>query len=161
LFQRIVNKISKFIGFIGAGTLVVLMLITGIDVFGRYVLHKPLLGAFEISELALALVIVLGWGYTQSVKGHIDIDLLYSRLPLTVQTFLDFLIPLLGLCLFSFISWQAIIFVSDSLGWHETTEMMGIPVWIFKLMIFVGAISICLQFIADIVTAFHKLKERA
>lgn len=161
MFQKRIEKLNKFIGSIGAGALVVLMLITGIDVVGRYAFHKPLLGAFEISELALALVILLGWGYTQSVKGHIDIDLLYSRLPLSLQTFLDFFIPLLGLCLFSFIAWQGIVFVIDSLGWNETSEMIGIPVWIFKLVIFIGAVSICLQFIADIVTAFQKFKEKA
>jgi TRAP-type C4-dicarboxylate transport system permease small subunit len=161
VFQKWIDKLSKFIGSIGAGALVVLMLITGIDVVGRYVFHKPLLGAFELSELTLALVILLGWAYTQSVKGHIDIDLLYNRLPLTAQIILDFFIPLLGICLFAFISWQGIIFVIDSIGWNETTEMIGIPVWIFKLMIFIGAVTICLQFIADIVTAFQKLKEKA
>jgi TRAP-type C4-dicarboxylate transport system permease small subunit len=136
------------------------MLITGIDVVGRYVFSKPLLGAFEMSELALAVVILLGWAYTQSVKGHIDIDLLYNHLPNGTKTVLDFFIPLLGLLLFSFVSWQGILFVIDSLGWNETTEMINIPVWIFKLMIFVGAFSISLQFIADIVTVCQKIREK-
>jgi TRAP-type C4-dicarboxylate transport system permease small subunit len=137
------------------------MLITGIDVIGRYLFHRPLVGAFEMTELALALMVLFGWGYNQAIKGHIDIDLLYKRLPLSVQTVLDFLIPSLGLVLFIFVSWQAINFTLDSIGWHEATEMLHMPVWIFKLMIFIGSVSISLQFVVDIITACRKVKGKA
>jgi TRAP-type C4-dicarboxylate transport system permease small subunit len=160
LFEKWIERLSKFLGSIGAGALVVLMLVTGVDVVGRYVFNRPLMGAYELSELALAVVILLGWAYTQSVKGHIDIDILYNRFPRPVKTVLDFFVPLLSLLLFSFIAWHGILFVIDSLGWHETSEMIGIPVWIFKLMIFIGAVSISLQFIVDIITACKKLREK-
>jgi TRAP-type C4-dicarboxylate transport system permease small subunit len=131
LVQRWIGKSSYFLGSVGAGVVFALMLITGIDVIGRYLLNRPLLGAFELSELALAIMLLFGWGYNQAEKGHIDIDLLYKRLPHSVQTILDFLIPLLGLSLFVFVSWQAINFTIDSIAWGETTEMLDLPMWIF------------------------------
>jgi len=149
------------LGSVGAGVIFALMLVAGVDVVGRYVFNRPLLGAFELSELALAIMVLFGWGYNQAVKGHIDIDLLYKRLPHGAQTILDFLAPILGLSLFVFVSWQAINFMMDSIGWHETTEMLHLPVWIFKLTIFIGAVSISLQFVVDIVTACQKVKEKA
>jgi len=149
------------LGSVGAGVIFALMLVAGVDVVGRYVFNRPLLGAFELSELALAIMVLFGWGYNQAIKGHIDIDLLYKRLPHSAQTVLDFLTPLLGLALFIFISWQAINFMMDSIGWHETTEMLHLPMWIFKLTIFIGAVSISLQFVVDIVTACQKVKEKA
>jgi TRAP-type C4-dicarboxylate transport system permease small subunit len=161
LLQRWIEKSSYFLGSIGAGVIFALMLITGIDVIGRYLFHSPLVGAFEMSELALAIMVLFGWGYNQAIKGHVDIDILYKRLPHGAQTVLDFLTPLLGLALFFFISWQAINFMMDSIGWHETTEMLHIPVWIFKLTIFIGAVSIALQFLVDIITACQKLKGKA
>jgi TRAP-type C4-dicarboxylate transport system permease small subunit len=161
LFEKWIERLSKFLGSIGASALVVLMLVTGIDVVGRYVFNRPLEGAYEMSQLALAIVILLGWAYTQSVKGHVDIDILYNRFPGSVRTVLDFFVPLLSLLLFSFIAWQGISFVIESLGWHETTEMLHIPVWVFKLMISVGAISISLQFTIDIITACKRIREKA
>jgi TRAP-type C4-dicarboxylate transport system permease small subunit len=158
LFQRVTRRFSSVLGAVGAGVLVVLMLTTGVDVVGRYVFHRPFIGAYEVSELAMAGIILLGWAYTQAEKGHVDIDLLYKRLPRSIQTVLDFLIPLLGLTLFVFIAWQSINFVMDSIGWNEATEMLDIPVWIFKLMIFIGAVAISLQLVADIVTACQKAK---
>jgi TRAP-type C4-dicarboxylate transport system permease small subunit len=161
LLQRWIEKFSYFLGSVGAGVVFALMLITGIDVIGRYLFHRPLVGAFEMTELALAIMVLFGWGYNQAIKGHIDIDLLYKRLPLSFRTILDFLTPLLGLALFSFVSWQAINFTMDSIGWHETTEMLHMPVWIFKLMIFIGSVSISLQFVVDIITACRKVREKA
>jgi TRAP-type C4-dicarboxylate transport system permease small subunit len=158
LLQRWIEKSSYFLGSIGAGVIFALMLITGIDVIGRYLFQRPLVGAFEMSELALAIMVLFGWGYNQAIKGHIDIDLLYKRLPLSVQTILDFLTPLLGLALFSFVSWQAVKFTLDSIGWGEATEMLHMPVWIFKLTIFIGAVSISLQFVVDIITACRKVR---
>lgn len=161
MFQRWTGKLSSLLGAVGAGVLVVLMLITGIDVVGRYVFHRPFIGAYELSELAIAMVVLLGWGYNQAVKGHVDIDLLYKRLPRSIQNVLDFFIPFLGLTLFVFIAWQSINFTIESIGWHETTEMLHIPVWIFKLVIFIGAAAISFEFIADIITAYQRIKGKA
>jgi TRAP-type C4-dicarboxylate transport system permease small subunit len=161
LLQRWINKFSNFLGAVGAVVVFALMLITGIDVIGRYVFHRPLVGAFELSELALAILVLFGWGYNQAIKGHVDIDLLYNRLPHSIQTFVDFLISLLGLSLFVFVSWQAINFTMSSIGWGEATEMLNVPVWIFKLMIFVGAVSLLLQFMIDLIIACQKMKAKA
>jgi len=161
LFKRWTGKLSSLLGAVGAGILVVLMLITGIDVVGRYVFHRPFIGAYELSELSMAMVVLLGWAYNQAVKGHVDIDLLHKRLPRSIQNILDFLIPLLGLTLFVFIAWQSINFTMDSIGWHETTEMLHIPVWIFKLMIFIAAAAISFEFIADIITAYQRIRGKA
>lgn len=161
MFQRVVGRLSSVLGAVGASVLVVLMFTTGVDVVGRYVFHRPFIGAYEVSELAMASVILLGWAYTQTQKGHVAIDLLYKRLPRGIQVVLDFLIPLLGLVLFVFVAWQSVNFVIDSIGWNEATEMLDIPVWIFKLLISIGAVSISLQFVADILNACQKVKEKA
>ncbi len=161
MFQRVVRIIGKVLGAAGAGFLVVLMLITGIDVVGRYVFQRPFMGAYELSELCMASVTLLGWAYTQAQKGHVDIDLVYTRLSRGTRTVLDFLIPLLGTALFVFVAWQSINFVMDSIGWHETTEMLKIPVWTFKLIIFIGAVAILLQFVADLITACQKAMGKA
>jgi TRAP-type C4-dicarboxylate transport system permease small subunit len=159
-FRKWVERVNRVIGAIGAGILVILMLVTGIDVIGRYLLRRPLTGAYELTELALAAIVLLGWGYTQLVKSHVDIDLLYNRLPRSVQKILDIFAPLLGLVLFIFVSWQAINFTRVSIGWHEITDMIHLPVWIFKSMIFIGSVSISLQFLVDIITACQRAKEK-
>jgi TRAP-type C4-dicarboxylate transport system permease small subunit len=160
LFQKSVRRFSYVSGAVGVAVLIVLMLTTGVDVIGRYVFHRPFIGAYEISELSMATVVLLGWGYTQAEKTHIDIDVLYTRLPRAVRTVLDFLIPLLGLVLFVFIAWQSINFTMDSIGWHEATEMLHIPVWIFKLLIFIGAVAISLEFIVDIIATCQKVQRK-
>ena len=157
-FEKVTRGLSNVLGAVGAGVLFVLMLITGIDVAGYYIFKQPLVGAYEMSELCMASVVLLGWAYTHVEKAHVDIDLVYNRLPLLMQKILDLIIPLIGLALFIFITWQSINFVTDSIGWHEKTEMVHLPVWIFKLFITIGAVSISLRFIIDLIAAGKNLK---
>lgn len=158
MFEKITRRFSSILGAVGAGVLGVLMLITGIDVVGRYVFQRPFTGAYELSELSMASVVLLGWAYTQVEKAHVDIDLLYNRLPPGFQKALDLVIPLFSLLLFVFIAWQSVNFISDSIGWHETTEMLDLPVWIFKMLITIGAVTLSLRFLVDFITACKNLK---
>lgn len=157
-FDKVTRWFGYVLGYAGAGVLLILMLISGIDVVGYYVFKHPLIGAYELSELAMASVVLLGWAYTHLERAHVDIDLVYNHLPPALQKVLDLFIPLLGLALFVFITWQSINFVSDSIGWHERTDMLHVPVWIFKLLISIGAVSISLRFVVDLVTAAKNLK---
>ncbi len=160
MVQRIARTISHILGSAGIGFIIILMFITCIDVLGRYIFNRPLSGTYELSELCMASLTLLGWAYTQALKSHIDIDLLYTHLPRKTRTVLDLIIPLLGIALFVFVAWQSIYFITDSFKWHETTEMLKIPTWTFKSLIFIGAVAISLQFLADFITALQKTMRR-
>ncbi|HDP79747.1 MAG TPA: TRAP transporter small permease [Spirochaetes bacterium] len=161
MFDKLTRGFSNILGALGAAMLAGLMLITSYDVVARYVFKKPFMGTYELSELAIAAVILLGWAYTQVEHAHVDIDLLYSRLPRFVQKGLDLFIPLFGLCFFVFISWQSINFVSESIRWRETTAMLRLPVWTFKLLMSAGAITISLRFLSDFINSCKTIKGKA
>lgn len=63
------------------GLLVLLMMaVTTLDVLGRYFLNRPLTGAFEVTEMAMALVIFAGLGLAARRREHITVNLLETRL---------------------------------------------------------------------------------
>ncbi len=152
MFKKIVNFFNrKVLSTIAAFSLIFVMAITGIDVFGRYVLGKPLIGAFELSELCMATIVFLGWGFTQSEKFHIEIDVVYNKMPELTKKILNVLMPILGLALFFFMGWQSIIFIKDSMALHETTDMLGLPVWPIKSFMLIGSVAMVLQFFIDLI----------
>ena len=53
----VTKTLEKLLGLISAVVLFLMMIITTVDVFGRYVLNKPLPGGFEMTEMALAVLI--------------------------------------------------------------------------------------------------------
>lgn len=89
--DRFFDNLQKFyyaIGQIGEYTIFGLMLLTVVHCLGRYFFDKPILGLVEISIYLLVTGIFLLMSYTQSLKGHIIVDLIYSRFSPRVKDFL-------------------------------------------------------------------------
>jgi TRAP-type C4-dicarboxylate transport system permease small subunit len=158
LIKAWIKRFNYVIAMVGTALVFITMFITTADVIGRY-FRVPLPGAMEMSELALGVMVFLGWAYTQAEKGHIAIDILFTRLPQRVRNILDVIIPLFGLILMCLIGWQAIRFGMDSRSSLEQTVDLGIPAWPFKSMILIGAVTICLELIFDVIEAWRKLRE--
>ena len=158
LIKAWIRRFNYAIAMAGTALVFITMFITTADVIGRY-FRMPLPGAMEISELALGVMVFLGWAYTQAEKGHIAIDILFKRLPQKVQNILDIIIPLFGLTLMGLIGWRAVGFAMDCKSSLEHTVDLGIPVWPFKFMIFIGAVTLCIQLIFDVIEALQKYRE--
>ena len=159
LFLKIKSAITRFnyiIALIGALVVFMTMFIMTADVSARF-LKLPLPGAVELSEIALGVMVFLGWGYTQEQKAHVVIDVVYKRLPLTLRRFLDIADPIFGLVFMGIIGWISVDFILYSKVGGEYTENLMIPVWPFKTTILIGSISFCLQLIMDTIQAAQKL----
>ncbi|HET9489315.1 MAG TPA: TRAP transporter small permease [Methylomirabilota bacterium] len=61
--------------------LMALMLLTVVDVMGRYVLNRPLAGAFEVTELLLVVLIFAGLPLVSYADGHVTMDFIDRLLP--------------------------------------------------------------------------------
>jgi TRAP-type C4-dicarboxylate transport system permease small subunit len=109
--------------------LVFLMLVTFVDVLGRYAFNAPLVFAVEVIELGMGLVIGFGLAATTLSGGHISVDLVSAAAPKAVRALLMRLSALVGLIFFGLVAWRlwdrATNFLSDGLE----TQVLGLPVW--------------------------------
>jgi TRAP-type C4-dicarboxylate transport system permease small subunit len=74
--------LQTVLGLTSASVLFLMMLITAVDVAGRYLFNKPLPGGFELTELLLAALIYCGLPLVSARREHIVIDTfdpLFSR----------------------------------------------------------------------------------
>jgi TRAP-type transport system small permease protein len=62
------------LGLTAGSVLFVMMLITAVDVAGRYLLNKPLPGGFELTEVMLATLIYCALPLVSKQREHIVID---------------------------------------------------------------------------------------
>ena len=153
-----IQKFNYVVAIVGATLVFLTMFVTTIDVVGRF-FRVPFTGTMEISGLALAVMVFLGWAFTQAEKGHIFIDIFFNILPKRLRNILDVINPLLGIALLSLVAWQSVKFALDTKVSLIRTDNLGIPVWPFQCMIFIGAITFCLQLIFDLVDACQRFKE--
>lgn len=138
--------------------LVVMMLLICADVFGRYVIRYPIVGAYEASEFFMSAIVFVALAYTQLHKANVRVDLVYERLPSNLQSAMAIFNTLLALGLFLLITWRsgADVIMAWELN-DRTAGLIRLPLWPAKAMVPLGSGLLCLQFIIDIWDRFHEL----
>lgn len=95
--------------FLGSIFLAIIVIVTSINVFMRYILNAPLEGASEIATVLFVWLVMLGIAAAAKDKSHPRIDALIQVLPVKVRIALETVIMLL-----------VIILLIDFMirGWH-------------------------------------------
>jgi TRAP-type C4-dicarboxylate transport system permease small subunit len=155
---RGLERVTSFLGTVGTGCILALMILTTADVVLRYILGIPLKGAYEISEILMLSSVFLGMAYTQLFHEHINADFLVSRLSKHTNLVTETVLLLPALLIYGLLAWQGAIFFMDSLRTGEYRwGLLRIPLWPARLMVPLGASFLCLRFIGEMVINFRKL----
>jgi TRAP-type mannitol/chloroaromatic compound transport system permease small subunit len=146
-------------GKISALLLVIIMFLITIDVLSRYLLGRPVKGAYEITEMLFLSVVFLGLSYTQIYKGHVKVEFLVSRFSQQIQLYLDITMLIISFILYILLVWQGIegfweSFQSGEYRWG----LIKLPLWPVKFIIPFGALFLCFSFIDEILKNLSKLK---
>lgn len=94
-------SLSALVGTLG---LIAEVLVILVDVVGRY-FGKPLMGAQDISQMSMVLVVFGGMALCDKVGGHVSVDVFERLLPRRVLWLGDVIAPLLGAVIFCGIAW--------------------------------------------------------
>lgn len=70
-----ISPLARFLRLTAAACLFLMMLLSVIDVIGRYFM-RPLFGATEMIQLLLAITIFAAIGLTSLARGHVTVDIL-------------------------------------------------------------------------------------
>jgi TRAP-type C4-dicarboxylate transport system permease small subunit len=149
---------DRFLRLLALGGGVVLLGLMGLvafDVLMRYVLRLPFLGAYEMTELAMALIVFLGLPYCAATGGHVAVDVLAPVLDRPGLRWLSALLPLLGALLTAMMAWESAKYAFESHSRGEATNMLRIELFPFQL---VGAASLALFSAVLFVQAWRALR---
>jgi len=76
----IIEKIADLGGYVSGWLVPIMMILVVVEVFTRYVLHRPLMVGDEFSAYMLVALSYLGLAYTWRQGGHVRISILISQL---------------------------------------------------------------------------------
>jgi len=124
----------RALAFGGGAVLLGLMALIAFDVVMRYVLRLPFLGAYEMTELAMALIVFLGLPYCAATGGHVAVDVLAPVLDRPGLRWLGVAVHLAGAALCALMAWQAVLYALSSRSRGEATNMLKIDLWPFELL---------------------------
>ena len=151
MFERLLRALA-----IGGGVVLLgLMGLVAFDVVMRYVLRIPFLGAYEMTELAMALIVFLGLPYCAATQGHVAVDVLAPVLDRPALRWLNALLPLAAAALTAVMAYQSVLYAYESRSRGEATNMLRIDLFPFQL---VAAASLALFSAVLLVQAWKALR---
>lgn len=127
--SALLRRTEQLLGAVAAMTLVAMVLLTCIDVVGRYLLNRPLTGAFELSELAMGALVFSSLPLVTLRRRQVTVDLFDRLVPATWRPAQDALVNLVAAGCTGVIAWRLWIKAEDMMRAGETTASLKIPVY--------------------------------
>ena len=112
---------------------VTMALVTGLQVFSRYVLNHSLFWSEEVGRICLVWISFLGASAAYKRRAHIGMDFLVVRLPQNIRRKLEALVVLLSLIFFMVLMIYGTVFSSFITG--QRTAALGLPLTLAYLVI--------------------------
>jgi TRAP-type C4-dicarboxylate transport system permease small subunit len=161
-FKSIVLKISKGGVVVSCFSLVVMMVNSTADVLGRYFFLHPIDGTWEIVSMSFVVCGSFAIGYTQFIKGHIQINILSDRLApraRAVIALIGYIIGLAGSILIGWQTWLRMwVYAHKTLG--GVTVTLSIPIWPFMLILALGFFWLAVILLIDMYDSIREVIKR-
>ncbi|HUN68716.1 MAG TPA: TRAP transporter small permease [Burkholderiales bacterium] len=122
------SRIDAVLGVASSALLFGMMLLTFADVVARYLLNRPIRGAFEVTELALLVLIFAGLPLVSHADEHVTMDFIDRLLPPAGQRALVRLVHAICAAIMFFLTWQIWIKAGKIYGYGDTTDVLRISV---------------------------------
>jgi len=156
ILDKIVVKQGRFISWF----MPLLVILTGFEVFRRYVLSSPTVWGLEFTTFLFGIHFIMGFSYTEQFDGHVNVDILAARLSKRAQTILWLAATvLLTLPVISLLIYGAILYAYESvIVLERNSTAWSPPIWPVKLFIPVGFILLFVQVVSNCIKKFNYLK---
>ena len=136
------------------------MLVTCVDVFGRYLFNNPLTGSTEMTEIAVGIVIfsvlpIISWR-----NDHVVVDILDHFFSRRVHMIRTIVVNLLISVAMAFLGQRIYVLGQRSLSYGEVTEYLAIPLgWMMffiAVMCWVTAAAVVTLGIVHAIAEYHE-----
>ena len=144
--MKVINSVSRALGYVAIGVALLMMLLTVSDVFMRYIFANPITGTTEITEyMMVCLIVAMAWA---AMEGrHVTVELVMKLLPKRFQTAADSINLLVCLGIYVIIVWQSFLAAKYAFDYHLNSAMLDIPDFPFYGVLTLGFAVLCLAIV--------------
>ncbi len=137
--ERGLERVLRLIAYAGGLVLAGLVALVIYEIFMRYFYGRPFRGGYEITELAMSVIIACGLPYTAIVRGHVSVDIFARWLDRPAFRWVNAAVHLAGAIVLAMIAWRAGLHAAGSLDMGSVSNMMKIPKHPFQFAIAISA----------------------
>jgi TRAP-type C4-dicarboxylate transport system permease small subunit len=157
---RAVETLTDWVsGWLMAWSIFVLMILVLVEVVTRYLLNQPLSIAEEYGGYLLVAMTMIGLAYTWKEKGHINVDLLFNRLPANLRRRLRLFTLAIALALTALLVAASGALVSQSfLFGTRSGSWLRTPLAWPQMILVLGSALLLLQLIVEFLRQLRALR---
>lgn len=148
-----VQKISGLFFLLSQLTVAAMMLTTAYDTIMRYFFAQPTAWSVELNEVFLVFVTLFAGAELVKRDQHIQMDLLYNKLPGGPQKGARILIYLVGFLICAGLFWLGLqATISTYIGKVYAAGAFRLPLWLLYVMIPIGMGLMFLEYLARLIS---------
>jgi TRAP-type C4-dicarboxylate transport system permease small subunit len=117
-----------------------MMVLTFFDVVGRYLLNRPIRGAFEVTELALVVLIFAGLPLVSHADEHVTMDFIDRLLPPRAARAWVRVMHAVCAAIMFFLCWQVWLKAGKIAAYDDTTDVLRITIapFVYFMSLMIG-----------------------
>ncbi|MEM1049368.1 MAG: TRAP transporter small permease [Pseudomonadota bacterium] len=123
---------ARLLSLIACVMLFFMMVLTFVDVAGRYLFASPLPAAYEIVAFTMPAIIFCALPLTNLREGHVTVDIFDSLVPNWWRRTQAILVNLVVAGATGFIAWRLAARSYDHFRFREVTDELWLPMWPFS-----------------------------
>lgn len=149
--RNFLNSYEKVLTYLAMGCTAMITCLTTADAMGRYLINRPIMGAYEITQsYFMVATVFLGLCYAYREGAYIRVSFFVDHLPSQVNIVLNYFVQiftiLLGLILLIGAVWQAY----RSIVGGVVLGFLRIPAWPPYVILCIGFFSMNLVMVLDL-----------
>lgn len=150
------GRVERALTVLSAVVVCLMMLLVVTQIMAR-TLRTALPGIVESLELLVVAVVFLGLAYTQSINGHIRIDIISNQLPVKWRKVLEGLLLALALGTFGIMTYVSGEAAYEAWVLGDYREgLIEYPLWPSKILIPIGVGLLSLRLLFQLIALFPR-----
>jgi TRAP-type C4-dicarboxylate transport system permease small subunit len=139
---------DKVLGAVAAAILFAMMMVTAVDVFGRYLFNSPLQGGYEFTQLLMLSVVFAGLPTVTRRNEHITVGLFANVFQGWAKAARDGIIALIVAAVSLYLAYRLYVLGNRFAGFGDVTATTGIPL---APIAYMGAGAMVLSALASLI----------
>lgn len=127
--ERIFKVIEKVLAVLAGIALLFMMVLTFVDVIGRYGFNKSIFGSSEMIEVLMVVVIFAGVAFVTSGDKHIKVDIFAPVIERVAPNLQRWVVHIFSLLIYAGLSYELVRHMFESLHSGKRTAVLDLPQW--------------------------------
>ena len=152
------NGLSGLLKLIGGTALTAMMLLTVVDVVGRFFKH-PVFGSVELVGFLAVIVAAAALPHTYKMNAHVGVEIFVRLLPPKARLWMDVFTRTLTLGLFAVVAWQMFVYAAELKETGEVSMNLEFPIHYIVYLLALALSVFSITIVQSIYGTLKQIKE--